>query len=293
MGTGPVFIGGLSYSGKTYLRLMLMAHPNLVITRRTKMWTRYYGRFGNLSHNDNFERCLQTMLRAKHIQALQPDPDRIRREFWQGPPMYGRLFALFHAHHAERVAKPRWGDQLGRVEAFADPIFAAYADAKMIHMVRDPRVRTADTLAASRYRRAKLGWETAAWRRSARLARRNAKQYPGRYQIVHYEDLLSRPEETVRHVCRFLGESFEPQMLTVETVPGLPHGVAANGGGQSIADREVVLLQASAGSEMAALAYPPRSLQLSVSDSVLLPLVDWPLHLAGQTLWWVQQGRKS
>ena len=31
----PIFIGGLSYSGKTPLRIMLSAHPNILLTRRT------------------------------------------------------------------------------------------------------------------------------------------------------------------------------------------------------------------------------------------------------------------
>ena len=295
VGTGPIFIGGLSYSGKTYLRLMLLANPNLMITRRTKMWTRYYNRFGDLGTDENFERCLQIMMQAKHIQDLQPDPDRIRREFWQGAPTYGRLFALFHAHHAESAGRPRWGDQLGRVEAFADPIFAAYPNAKMIHMVRDPRARTAESLISSRYRRAKLGWETAAWRWSARLAKRNAGRYPDRYQIIHFEALLGSPEETMRQVCGFIDESFLPSMLTVENVPGLPHGINPSENGGEIDtifnNREVALLQAGAGKEMAAFDYHPRPLTLSVEDYIALPTVDGPLNLAGQALWWLQEGR--
>ena len=78
MSNGPIFIGGLSFSGKTQLRLLLGTHPNIVITRRTRMWTRFYGRFGDLSRPENFERCLEAMLRNKHICALNPDPARIR-----------------------------------------------------------------------------------------------------------------------------------------------------------------------------------------------------------------------
>lgn len=292
MGTGPIFIGGLSYSGKTYLRLMLLAHPNLMITRHTKMWTRYYGRFGDLAEKKNFERCLETMLQAKQIKALQPDPERIRREFWQGKPTYAALFALFHAHYAEQVGKPRWGDQLGQIERYADPIFAAYPAAKMIHMVRDPRPRTAESLATSRYRRAKLGWETAAWRRSIRLAARNNSLYADRYQIIYYEELLSCPEETMRKVSAFLGESFVPEMLTVENVPGLPHGTTANGSNLA-SNREIALLQNGVGQEMLTHNYLPQPLHFSIKDYITLPIIDWPLHIAGQTLWWAKEGRQN
>ena len=105
------------------------------------MWPRYYGRYGDLGRPEQLERCLADMLKSKHIRALEPDPARIRQEFRQGEPTYGRLFALFQEHFAERQGKARWGDQLGFVERYVDPIFAAYPEARLIHMIRDQRER--------------------------------------------------------------------------------------------------------------------------------------------------------
>ena len=53
---GPIFIGGLSFSGKTTLRLMLSSHPVIVLSRRTYMWQRFYGRYGDLRRPENLER---------------------------------------------------------------------------------------------------------------------------------------------------------------------------------------------------------------------------------------------
>ena len=55
---GPIFIGGLSQSGKTELRLALGAHPSIELTRHTDMWDRFYGRYGNLGRPRNLDRCL-------------------------------------------------------------------------------------------------------------------------------------------------------------------------------------------------------------------------------------------
>ena len=134
---GPILLAGVAHSGKTLLRLALSSHPRLAFSRRTYMWTRFYNRYGDLREPRNFERCLAAMLAHKPTRALDPDPNRIRREFRQGEPTYARLFALFHEHYAERLGRSRWGDQLGFVERYADLIFAAYPDARMIHMVRD------------------------------------------------------------------------------------------------------------------------------------------------------------
>lgn len=290
METGPIFIGGLSYSGKTYLRLMLSVHPNMVITRRTKMWRRYYGRFGDLADPENFERCLKAMLQAKHVQELQPDPARIRREFFQDSPTYANLFSLFHAHHAERLGKPRWGDQMGKVEEFADIIFKAFPTARIIHMIRDLRERCQVSISTPRYRRAKLGWETADWRHSARLAQRNKEQYPGRYLIVNYEELLGCREKTLRKICAFLNETFLPAMLNVDGVAEMENSQPDKDRSETVPDRETALLQASARNEMAAFDYQPHPVHISAPDLFLLTFVDWPLNLAGQALWWVREG---
>lgn len=287
---GPIFIGGLSYSGKTYLRLMLSAHSSLSITRRTKMWRRYYGRYGDLTKRENFERCLKDMLQAKHVQELHPDPDRIRREFFPDMQTYAQLFSLFHAHNAERLGKRRWGDQMGKVEEYADIIFEAFPTARIIHMMRDVRERCQVSIATPRYRRAKLGWETAEWRHSARLAQRNVARYPERYLIVNYEALLGCREQTLRHICAFIHESFSPDMLRVDGVPAMENFDPDRGRPEITPDREMVLLQSRLRNEMTALDYQPRSIQISVEDWLLLALVDLPFNLAGQALWWVREG---
>src|SRR6266536_1371779 len=55
---GPIYIAGLAHSAKTPLRAALAAHPDISMTRRTYMWGRFYGRFGDLTDERNAERCL-------------------------------------------------------------------------------------------------------------------------------------------------------------------------------------------------------------------------------------------
>jgi hypothetical protein len=215
--TDPIFIGGLSHSGKTQLRQVLCAHPELSLTRRTRLWDRYFARFGDLGRPGNLERCLEAMARDVSLRPLQPDTARIRAEFLAGPSTYARLFGCVHGQHAERVGKRRWGDQLKFVERFADPIFETFAGARMLHLIRDPRERTRAPGLTAHGRPGATGWETAQWRCSARLAGRNQARYPDRYRIVRYETLRRDPEATLRDVCRFLGEDFVAPMAAVLT----------------------------------------------------------------------------
>ena len=47
---------------------------------------------------------------------------------------------------------------------------------------------------------------------------------PERYTLVQYEDLVTRPEETLKEACAFLGEDFEPAMLRPDDRPADERG---------------------------------------------------------------------
>jgi hypothetical protein len=185
------------------------------MTRRTNLWTYFYNQYGDLSQPENFERCLGMMMRYKRLVVLEPDPDRLHEEFWQGEPTYGRLFALLEEQVAQRKGKPRWGDKSLNTERYAEPIFAAYPGARILHMIRDPRDRYASVLARWKSRRGGVGAGTAMWLSSVSLAEENRRRFPNQYKIVRYETLATKPEETLREICAFIDEAYAPEMLTM------------------------------------------------------------------------------
>ena len=297
---GPIFIGGLSFSGKTPLRLMLSSHSNIALSRRTYMWQRFYGRFGELARVENFERCLQAMLARSAIQTLMPDEERIRDEFWQGLPTYGRLFALFHEHFAESAGKRRWGAQIGLIENYAVVIFTDYPDARMLHMVRDPRTRQQQASDKHRQRTGKTGWETAKWLHSAGLAQRNEARYPDRYLVVSSESLLADRQPTLARVCDFLGESYEPAMLTMETAirfgddrPVSAAEMAARPPSRPIPQRDLAFTQAYAGRHIVHFGYDLLPVRLSLREQFLFNVLDRPANLASMFAWRTLQTIRS
>jgi hypothetical protein len=284
--TAPIFIGGLSGSGKTQLRIVLGAHPEISLTRRTRMWDRFYGRFGDLNEPANLDRCLSAMLRDPGVRQLAPADRRVRRELAEAPPTYARLFGLMHQHYAERAGKRRWGDQLGFVERFADPIFAAFPSARMVHMVRDPRNRS---LPSGRriVSGPKLGWETAMWLRSAELAIHNQRLHPDGYLILCYETFSARPAETAEVVCSFIGERFLPSMedalrgLTLDGCYGAPRPASIS----ELSAPEAAFLERYAGCEMVRFGYPRSSRPLTRRDRLAFGLATWPLARLSMAAW--------
>jgi hypothetical protein len=287
---GPIFIGGLAHSGKTQLRIALGTHPDISMTRRTYLWDRFYGRFGDLRDRANLDRCLSAMVGDRSAKRLHPDPERIRREFLEGPPNYAHLFALFHRHYAERRGKRRWGDQLGFVERFADVIFSTFPSARMIHMVRDPRAWHTVGIENGSSRKGRLGWDTAMWLHSAELGERNSRRYPDKYRVVQYEDLATRCVETIEEICAFLDEDFVPTMepaLTTSSVRALDAARAGQPVPSSSSDSgaQMWFVETCAGRELAALGYDRMRPSLTVREWLTFRLIDWPLNRAAMAAW--------
>lgn len=296
----PVFVSGTNRSGTTLMYALLATHPNLSMVRRTDMWRYFYGRFGDLSQPENFEHCLRTMLSYKRIVNLKPDPERIRQEFWQGEASYGRLFALIHQHNAERSGKTRWGDKSLHTEEYADQIFSEFPQARIIHVIRDPRDRYASVKKRLNATSRRIGVDTVKWLASVRIARKAAERYPDRFMIVRYETLAQQPEETLQLVCDFIGEPYTPEMLTMsgarryheagantsyeKVKPGVISTRSIGRYRQVISTWEIAFIQTFARRTMAEFGYELEPTSLPIRKR-LAYLAALPLGLARMARW--------
>lgn len=279
MATGPIFIGGVSFSGKTQLRLMLNMHPNLIITRHTYLWRKFYNRFGPLNSSENLNRCLEDICASNQARVLEPNWLSIRDEFVSGATEYSRLFSLFYQHHARRCGKSRWGVQQSFVECDADLLFKDMPDARILHVIRDPLERISESVSRFPRRAGKVGWETALWRSSSRWADRNSRRYPDRYKLVHWESLLAEPEMVLRDVCAFVDINYDPSMLTAVDF-SVPH----SNGRVGLSRSEQSFIHAWAGKEMGSLGYLRPQNPLGFGEMLTLAFVDYPVNSTAAVL---------
>lgn len=108
------------------------------------------------------------------------------------------------------------------LEVYASEFATAFPDARFIHLIRDPRDNFAalragveryktfgddeKSLLYSMMHRALLGMRLAASNRAALGA--------DRYMVVRFEDVVGKPEETLRSISDWLGIGFSETMLT-------------------------------------------------------------------------------
>ncbi len=297
----PVVVTGPDRSGTSLMFALLATHPNIAMVRRTNTWRWFNNRFGDLSRSENFERCLTTILRYKRMEHLQPDPERIRAEFRNGEPTYGRLFRLIHEHHAERAGKSRWGDKSLHTEHHANRVFANFPGAKMIHMIRDPRDRYASILKRYKNQTRGVASTTGRWVASTKRAERNLRQYTDNYMVVRYESLAERPEDTLRQVCSFIGEEYTPAMLSMQGVPEYGH----DGGNSSferfepgiistrsigryrsvLSPHQIQFIQTCSGRGMAVFGYERDPVPTKIADRFAFYLTQLPVDLVRMRGW--------
>lgn len=301
---GPIFIGGLDRCGKTLLRAFLVSHPRIAIPEiGSNYWTFFYKRYGDLSNEENFEQCLADMQRYTHVTLINPDFGLIRREFKKAEPTYERLFALFNKQYADRLEKPRWGDQTGLVERFADQILSAYQGAKIIHMLRDPRDRYEASIAKHPNGKGKIGGATARWLLTTRIAQRNSKKYPSQYRIVRYEQLVRDTENVLQELCEFLDEEYSTDMLEMKGASEFREKILRGAYGNKspelistefigrykkvIAKEELKFMQNFAGSKMKSFGYELDEIRLSPAENLKYLTRTFPDNWMRLTSWLV------
>ncbi|MDQ5816610.1 MAG: sulfotransferase [Actinomycetota bacterium] len=302
---GPVFIAGLERSGTSLIYALLASHPKIAMTRRTNLWTHFYKQYGDLSDPVNFEHCLGTMMRYKRLIKLKPDAERLRHEFRAGEPSYARLFSLIEEHHAERLGKPRWGDKSLNTERYADAILAAYPDACILHMIRDPRDRYASSLTRWEVRRGGVGAGTAEWLSSSRLGIANEAKYPQNYKVIIYESLARSPEDSIRQICEFIGEPYAPEMLSMRGAPVFRDKGSNSSYGQRdpgvistdsigrfreiLTANQISFIQRRAGPEMKTFGYQPEVLRLLFAQRLRFAIGDLPVESARLSAWRIRE----
>jgi hypothetical protein len=299
--SGPIFIAGLERTGTSLLYVLLASHPNIAMTRRTNWWTFFYGRYGDLARDENLDRILTDMGRYRRHRKLQLDFDRLRSDFVAGERSYCRLFAVMQAHHAERVGRPRWGDKSLHTERYAETVFGCFPEARIIHIIRDPRDRYASVLKRWRSKRGGVGSATAAWLASFELAAANRERYPDRYRVLEYETLVREPEGTMRSLCDFIDEPYEPAMLQMtganefrESGGNSSYGKFAAGeiSPRSVgrfrgvlSDRQIAFVQHTASRQMAVHGYELVPLEMSGADRLRYSALTVPANGAKMALW--------
>jgi hypothetical protein len=207
----PIIVGGCGRSGTTLMRVILDSHPriccgpesNLLLPARVDD-----DRVVVLAERFDLEpEAIRAMLRASSSQAEFVD--------------------RFFARYCEQNGKQRWAEKTPRNVYALDFVFEHFPKAAFVHVLRDGRdtacsLRTHPKHAVQDGALVELG----TWRPIDECARRwvadvrKALSYRDRLGsvLVRYEDLVTRPEPTLRSLFESLDEAWDSRVLAFDSV---------------------------------------------------------------------------
>ena len=213
---GYVFVAGVPRSGNTLLRLMLSAHPLIVISPETHSLEAiflHYPRSRPLT-GEEIERLKRTIRGDTKLAGWKVD----MAPYWESLEAYAsvatRRVAEDMMRHYRDGTKPSariLGNKKGFFIEFGEVVFDLFPEAKLFFIVRDPR----DSVLSMKEKLAGYDiWSASlTWRRRAVRAEDLSRTYSGRFHEVRYEDLVCEPEAECRRMCAFLGIDFAAEML--------------------------------------------------------------------------------
>ncbi|MEO8558325.1 MAG: sulfotransferase [Rhodospirillales bacterium] len=203
MTQAPIFIGGVFRSGTTLLRAMLAQHSAIASGLETYWFECDPRQRHDAAFNDRMEKW----------SVFFEVPRKTIDGFAADAASTAQLLDLFMAEVARHQGKPRWAEKTPGNVAHMAHILDYWPDAKILHIVRDPK-----DVFASLHGGGKSGGPSGfaeIWCGIVGKARRDAASMDivGKsYLELRYETLVNAPEQTMRQVLDFIGATWEPKV---------------------------------------------------------------------------------
>lgn len=263
-----IFVVGVARSGTTLMRSLMNASERIAVARESHFMghifgrrgaRHYFRRAGDLADDATIRRIVDMIYSgeyARHSRWRNVSPywlwlmesvprEEMERRMLAAERSERGLMATFMRLYADTRGKPVMGEKTPTHLAYTDTLLEWFPDARVIHMLRDPRA----IYVSDRYRRRTKGrkpytWlmkvplllETylllltvVAWRRALRSHAGFRKRHAGRYTLIRFEDLVQRPDEVLPRLYEFLGVAM-PADPTRSKVPA-QHGMRSTSEG--------------------------------------------------------------
>jgi len=209
------FVVGCPRSGTTLLQRMLDAHEGLAIAPETHFIRRFWLRrfhYRSLNRDAHFRRLLDDVVAMPEFDDMGLDAHRYREAAWAGPRSYAHLFELLLQQFADARDVAHVGEKTPGHARYIGTLERFFPGAGFVHIVRDPRA-VVSSWKGLPWSNGIAGADAEIWRRHVASARAAARAPGSAIHTTHYEDLVARPEASLRGLCDFLGVPYDERML--------------------------------------------------------------------------------
>ena len=207
----PIFIGGVPRSGTTLLRVILDTHPRIYCGTELRVVPALTALWASADQRPD-----------PHLEAAYGiDRERLKRVF-------NNLILSFLRPAWQLSGKARVAEKTPFNVLVFPELRRLFPDSALLHVIRDVRGVVASRLERDRAGAAGAPLDTVALAAShaaewvAAMAVRNRmlseRSLARRYHELHYEALATRPREVLAELFAFLGEDFDPSVLSFHRI---------------------------------------------------------------------------
>lgn len=224
-GGKPVFIVGCPRFGTTFLYDTLLSSGKFAMYRaESDVFFRIAPAFGNLKSWSNRGRLMDAWLESDYFRRSGIDAEKLRAAVLSQCSNPGDFLRIVMEAIAREQGLHRWADNTPLHLLYLDQIKATIPNAQIVHIIRDGR-----DVAMSLSR---LGWPACfPWDTKHRLAisglywkwlvsqgRESGRKLGPDYLELRYEELVSRPEETLARLGDFIREDLDYKYIQEKAV---------------------------------------------------------------------------
>lgn len=223
----PVFIIGNPRSGTTLLRVILNAHPDLVIPPECGFAMWLYPQFKNrdVSQKEVLADFIVELKKTRKFETWQIDSQKLFLYLIEKPPKtYAELTHHIYNFYAltHNITPKRWGDKNNFYLNLIDEINEVFPEAQFIHIVRDGRdvagsyIRLTKKQINSKYKpnlpdqidKIAKEWVT----NNNKIESSLQKIETDRKIRVRHEDIILDFKNTIKSITDFLGMPYKHEM---------------------------------------------------------------------------------
>lgn len=214
-----VFVVGVGRSGTSLLQSMLNAHPAVRFAPETQFVRKYLAtsQLENLFRKGGLEVLSPVLKKDTALARLGLSEDELMdtlascADHFSSRKLYLALLDRYVSIRGDTV----WlGDKDPRSIEYLPVIHRHFPQARILHLVRDPRDVLTSKKKAAWSRNRSIFEHIFANRVQLKIGRRQGKRLFGdKYLELAYEELIGNAETALTHICRFLNLDYNPAML--------------------------------------------------------------------------------
>jgi hypothetical protein len=215
---GPLFIAGRQHSGNTVTACIFeLVSDCLAVNVEGRF---FEDRQGVERIKDPHKRAAAVveLLRLRNDE-LEAETLRWLTEWHEAHPEADAIEVYRQAmtHATEAAGKRFWVRRATSYIFYAREILELMPEARVLYLLRNPYDVCASKKRRSPTRDRFIGW-VVSWNRGLRIAGELARDFPDRFLMVRYEDMVTEPARTFERIFAFAGVPFDERYLDVPHV---------------------------------------------------------------------------